>query len=450
MTRRTTRRNFLGTAGALGAGLSAEALAKAGVWIAPASGAWERRSANEKINVALIGAGGRGGSNTAGVDRADGNIFALCDVDDITLKKASAKHPKAKTYHDFRKMLEEEKTIDAVAVSTPDHQHASASIMAMRMGRHCYCEKPLTHDVWEARKMTELAREKKLATQMGNGGHSGETIRRCVELIQSGAIGKVREAHSWSNRPIWPQAIPRPKSTPPVPEHLDWDLWLGTAPERPYHPAYHPFKWRGWWDFGTGALGDMACHIVDHPFWALNLGYPTSVEGICDVRMPETGPRWSVVTFEFPARGDMPPVTFKWWDGSKDGVLHQPPKELSHGFKIPKNGTLFVGEKGTLLSPHGRGGPILLPEEKFKDFEQPKPSIPRSPGHYVEWLNAIKGEGKPGSNFDYAGPLSEVILLGCIACQVEGKIEWNGGEMKAGNGKAQALVKREYRKGWEI
>ena len=296
------------------------------------------KAANEKVNVAIVGVGGRGRAHVDGIPKAGGNIVALCDVDDNNLGAAAKEHPAAHTYNDFRKMLDERhKEIDAVIVATPDHTHAVAAAAAMKLGKHVYCEKPLTHSIHEARYLTELAARQKVATQMGNQGHSGDNTRRIVEIVRSGAIGPVREVHAWTNRPIWPQGKDRPDGSDPVPDSLHWDLWLGPAPERPYvansplairvrprarrrrdDRVYHPFAWRGWWDFGTGALGDMACHILDASFWALDLKYPTAVEALGgEPRKPESAPSWEIIRYEFPARRDMPELKLTWYDGGK-------------------------------------------------------------------------------------------------------------------------------------
>jgi predicted dehydrogenase len=406
---------------------------------------------NNKLNIATIGAGGKGASDTDAC--ASENIVALCDVDGGRLANRGEKYPNAKLFKDWRKMIEEVKEIDAVIVSGPDHMHAAAAAMAMKMGKHAYVQKPLTHSVYEARFLRNLANEKKVATQMGNQGSAESGLRRAVEVIQSGAIGPVRELHVWSNRPIWPQGIERPATSDPVPEHLDWDLWLGPAPERPFkNGAYHPFAWRGWQDFGTGALGDMACHTANMPFRALKLGYPSSIQAETSGINKESFPKSSKIKFEFPAREDMPALTFWWYDGGwkpNDDQLVEV-KELLE--KVPGSGCLLVGDKGKLFSPDDYGARFfLLPENKFEGYKGPEQSIPRSPGHYKEWLDACKG-GKPAySNFDIAGYLTEIILLGCVAMQVGKKLEWDGPNMKAKNApEAAQYVKREYRKGWTL
>ncbi|MBI3853508.1 MAG: Gfo/Idh/MocA family oxidoreductase [Verrucomicrobia bacterium] len=402
-------------------------------------------SAGNKLNLGIIGAGGRGGDNLAGVSSE--NIVALCDVDESRAASSFGKFPEAKRYRDFRVMLEKEKSLDAVVVSTPDHTHAVAAITAMRLGKHVYCEKPLTHSIYEARLMRTTAAKYQVATQMGNQGHAMDGTRRAVELVQAGVIGAVREVHVWSDRPIWPQAIDRPPDTPPVPPGLDWDLWQGPAAERPYHPAYLPFQWRGWWRFGTGALGDMACHNADAAFWALKLNYPISVEAEAPPQHPETAPAWSIIHYEFPARGGLPPVKLTWYDGGK-----KPVADLFDGQPIPTNGSLLVGEKGKLFAPDWHADKfVLLPKEKFADLKGPQPTIRRSPGHHQEWILACKGGPPALSNFDYAAVLTETVLLGNLALRVGKKIEWDAVTMKARNcPEADQFIRNEYRKGWKL
>ncbi len=442
MNRRTNRRDFL----------KQTTLAGVGFWVAGgiANAAADPKSPNEKLNIAVIGCGGQGGGNLGAVSSE--NIVALCDVDEDRAKGAFNGRPKAKKYHDFRKMFDEmHKEIDAVVVSTPDHQHAIISITAMKLGKHVYCEKPLTHDVYEARLMRDTATNMKVATQMGNQGTGSNPLRRAAELIRGGVIGTVKEVHVWTNRPIWPQGIDRPKDTPPVPKTLDWDLWLGTAPERPYSPAYVPFKWRGWWDFGTGALGDMACHTMNLPFLALKLASPTSVEAESSRFNAETYQTWAKVRYEFPARGDMPPVTLTWYEGNRDGKHVLPPESLLKGQKLNDSGCLVVGDKGALYSKDDYGTSIDFVGASGKDQKSVPESLPRSPGHHREWILACKG-GKPAlSNFDYAGLLTETVLLGNVAIRAGKKIEWDGVNTKVTNlPDAEKYIKREYRKGWSL
>ena len=457
MQRRTNRREFL----------KQTSLAGAGFWVAGGIALAESKSANEKLNIACIGVGGKGSSDT---DQAAlvGNIVALCDIDDKHLEPKVKKFPEAKVYNDFRRMFDEMgKQIDAVTVSTPDHTHAVASLTAMLLGKHVYCQKPLTHTVHEARLMRETAARKKVCTQMGNQGTAGNGLREAVEVIQAGGIGPVREAHVWTNRPIWPQAPQvreRPQSAP-VPPHVHWDLFLGPAAKREYavypngKPAYHPFNWRGWWDFGTGALGDMACHTANMAFMALKLGYPTSVFSENEEVNTETYPGWATITWEFPARGDMPAVKLFWYEGKKNGEKNLPPKELFKGQNPPGSGSLLVGDKGILYSPDDYGARyMLLPKESFTGHQKPEPRLPRNgmgdPGMKQEWARAIKS-GKPElamSNFNYAAMLTETILLGNIAMRFRGqKLAWDGPGLKFTNvSEANQYVRVPYRKGWEL
>jgi predicted dehydrogenase len=391
----------------------------------------------------MIGVANKGAENLKGMSSE--NIVALCDVDGQSLDKAAAQVPKAKTYRDFRRMLEQ-KDLDAVVVTIPDHCHAVATMAAIKLGRHVYCEKPLTHSVYEARQIRLAAREHKVATQMGNGGHASEALRECVDWIQAGVIGPVREVHAWSNRPIWPQGIGRPAETRPVPRHLEWDLWLGPAPDRPYHPAYHPFKWRGFWDFGTGALGDMGCHIMDTAFWALDLGAPSSVEAESSGVNEETAPKWSIVRYQFPARGLRPAVKLTWHDGGK---LPAPELTgLAADQKLSDNGSLFIGDKGSLLFERGRPLRVVPPA---KDFQAPPRKIPSSPGHYAEWIAACKGGVPAMSNFDYAGPLTEAVLLGNVALRAGSRIDWDTDKLAVRNvADAARFIRPEYRRGWAL
>jgi predicted dehydrogenase len=458
MSREASRRQFL----------QASAAASVGFWVAGGVEAAAPKSA--RLNIACIGVSGKGSSDTDDAARV-GNVVALCDVDENFLERKAkgSAFAKAKKYTDFRKMLEENaKLIDAVTVSTPDHTHAVASIMAMKMGKHVYCQKPLTHDVFEARRMREVARQFKVCTQMGNQGTASNRLRESVEIVQSGALGKVTEVHVWTNRPVWPQA-PRVTARPapsPVPKHLHWDEWLGPAPFRPFSgPAkgrgpYHDFNWRGWWDFGTGALGDMACHTANLPFMALKLGFPTSIVAESGELNGETYPAWAKVTFEFPARGpDMPAVKLTWYEGRKDGNLVLPPAALLQGEKFSGSGSLMVGDKGSLYSPDDYGnGRVLLPKRAFEGFVLPKQKLPRNGGGDTgmkrEWVMAIqKKDPKIAlSNFDYAGVLTEAILLGNVAIKAQGKkLLWDGPGFKITNDSdADKLLRREYRVGWKL
>jgi predicted dehydrogenase len=437
---RTTRRQFGRT------------LAAAALGAAAAPRVVRGRTPGEPLRIALVGAGGRGADNHKILREAGQSIVALCDVDADRLGEAARLSPGARTFRDFRRMLDAlQRDIDAVVVSTPDHTHAVVARAAMELGKHVYCEKPLTHSIREARVLAETARRKKVATQMGNAGHSSEGTRRLVELVRSGAIGSVQEVHAWTNRPIWPQGIDRPAERPPVPGSLDWDLWLGPAPERPYHPAYHPFKWRGFWDFGTGALGDMGCHILDAAVWALELGAPDWVEAEAPPASEhaETAPAWSIVRYAFPPRGERPPVSLTWYDGGK-----LPPPDLFDGHLPPKgsSGSLFVGSKGRLLARREQGrGYLLLPERDFKDFEPPKPSLPRSPGHHLEWLEACRTGAPTGTHFDYAAPLTEVCLLGNAAIRAGRRLEWDAPALRMKKSHNEDIfIERENRPGWSL
>ena len=410
---------------------------------------------SEKVNIAGIGVGGQGGGDINAVSSQ--NIVALCDVDWGRAGGTFRRYPKAQKYRDFREMLDkEDKNIDAVVVATPDHVHAVASITAIKRGKHVYCEKPLTHSVYEARMVAKAAREAGVATQMGNQGQASEGTRLICENIWGGAIGPVREVHVWTDRPLrglsdvyWPQGVGRPDETPPVPDRLNWDLWLGPAPERPYHPAYVPFRWRGWWDFGTGALGDIGCHSID-PIWrALKLKAPLSVHAACTLVNNETYPVASRVTYQFGARGDMPPVKLHWYDG---GMRPPRPDELDDGQTFGDNGTLFVGDKGKMF------GYRIIPESRRKEFGNAPKVLERSPGHHQEWIDACKG-GKPaGSNFDHAGPLAECVLLGNVALRpaIKEKLTrvnllWDSENMKITNvPEANQYLHREYRQGWSL
>ncbi len=408
---------------------------------------------SEKLDIACIGAGGKGSSDVRGVSSE--NIVALCDVHESHAAGTFKRFPKAKKYKDFRKMLDAEKSIDAVTVSTPDHTHAVAAMKAIRMGKHVYCQKPLTHTVYEARKLAQAARDEGVATQMGNQGHASERTRRVCEFIRGGAIGPVHEVHVWTDRPsnglfreYWPQGVDRPSETPGVPPDLDWDLWLGPAPHRPYHSAYAPFRWRGWWDFGTGALGDIGCHALDPVFRALDLKAPLSVQATSTRVNKETYPLGSMVRYRFGAREGMPPVELTWYDG---GLKPPRPPEMEHGVEMGSGGTMYVGEKGVM---HGLR---IMPETRRKEFEEPEKTLPRSIGHYAEWLEACKGGQPAGSNFvDTAGLLTEAVLLGNIALRMglrekltKQVLEWDSPGLRITNlDDANEYLHRSYRDGW--
>ena len=403
---------------------------------------------SEKLNIAGIGIGGRGQGDLHEVGSE--NIVALCDVDDAYAGKVFAKYPKARKWRDYRKMLDQQKDIDAVVIATPDHLHAVISMAAIKRGKHVYCEKPLTHSVWEARQVAEAAREAGVATQLGNQGQASEGNRLVSEFIWDGAIGPVHEVHAWCNRYISPRGIGRPKETPPVPGTLDWDLWLGPAKQRPYHPCYLPFSWRGWWDFGTGVLGDIGCHQLDPVFRALKLGYPITVEASSSGVNDETAPQSSLVRFEFPAREGMPPLKLTWYDG---GLMPERPEELEEGRRFGNaDDNLFIGEKGKML------GHRLIPEPRMKEYAKPPQKISRSPGHHAEWLIACKGGPAARANFDWAGPLTEVVLLGNVALRMEKKLyekglklQYDGPAMKVTNlPEANRYIRDTYRRGWTL
>ena len=404
---------------------------------------------SEKLNIAGIGVGGRGAGDLQEVESQ--NIVALCDVDWRQAAGAFKRYPNAKKYKDFREMLDkEDKNIDAVIVATPDHVHAVASMAAIKRGKHVYCEKPLAHSIYEIRKVTEAAREAKVATQLGNQAQADEGIRLVCEFIWAGVIGPVREVHSWCNRPISPRGLDRPTDTPPVPEGLDWDLWLGPAKWRPYHPWYLPFSWRGWWDFGTGVLGDIGCHQFAPIYRALKLGYPISVEACSSGVNEETAPLASIIRYDFPARGDMPPTKLTWYDG---GLMPARPAELEDGRRFgDADDNLYVGDKGKMLSHR------LLPESRNAEYGKPPKVLARSPGHHQEWLNACKGGEPAGSNFNVSGPMAEVVLLGNIAVRMgqqlyeKGlKLYYDGPKMEIANlPEANKYIRPEFREGWTL
>jgi predicted dehydrogenase len=413
------------------------------------------------VNIGCIGVGGKGSSDIRSVSSE--NIVALCDVDRRQMAEfLSSEHntpeqkvmyEKANKYQDFRVLLDKEKNIDAITVSTPDHTHAVIAMSAIQRGKHVFVQKPLTHTIKEARLLAQAAKEAGIVSQMGNQGHAGEGGRLINEWIWDGALGDVREVHCWTNRPIWPQGIEAPKDTPSAPKELAWDIWLGPAPYRPYHPAYHPFSWRGWWDFGTGALGDMGAHILDHPFWALKLGHPVTVQASSTSFTKDSYPVAEVVTYEFPARGSRPPVILKWYDG---GIMPPRPEELEDGRMMGDSGGggLFVGDKGKLMfSTYGRN-PRIIPESKMREYQRPGKTIPRSPGIHEEWVQAIKKGRKSSTDFSYSGTLTEVMLLGNVAVATKGKntkLEWDGKNMKFKNlPKANEFLYTEYRKGWSL
>lgn len=449
-----SRRAFIATA-------AGAAMATTATRVNAASVIPRKLSPNEKLNIAAIGIGGMGHANINAC--ATENIVALCDVDDAKAAPVYDEHPKAARYRDFRKMLEAEaNNIDAVIIATPDHTHAVAAMMAMKLGKHVYCQKPLAHSVHEVRELAKAARECNVQTQMGNQGHSSNTIRRACEWIQDGAIGPVREVHAWSDRPVggdpWSDfpIMKRPEDTPPVPDGLDWDLWIGPAQFRPYHPIYHPMSWRGFWEFGTGPLGDMGCHILDPAFWALKLGAPVAVEATTThydkAVADETYPRASIVRYQFPERAGMPPLSLTWYDGR---LLPPFPRDFDPRQRFDGNGALFVGDKGSILhGSHGAGGLRLLPKELARDYKQPAETIARvkDEDHEQDWVRACK-DGKPASStFEYGAALTEMVLLGVLAMRVKDhRLLWDSEAMRFTNDDAaNKLLNPAYREGWTL
>jgi predicted dehydrogenase len=413
------------------------------------------QNANNKLNIAIIGSGGRGAGNLSEVSSE--NIVALCDVNDRNLDAAAQKHPKARKYIDFRKLYDAASDIDAVVISCAEHTHAFATLPALQLKKHVYCEKPLTHNIWEARLITKAAAEAKVATQMGTQIHAGSNYRRVVELIQANAIGPVTEVHVWVGR-AWGwqsaeaakrhgdivQVTERPAGSSPIPTGLHWDLWLGPAPERPFHEVYFPGpKWYRWWDFGGGTMSDLGSHWNDLPFWALKLKYPLTIQGAGPAPHPELAPASMSATYEYAARGDMAPVRLTWYQGEEK-------PELLRAGLIPKwgSGVLFVGSKGMLLSDYGKH--LLLPEDKFKDFQRPEKTIPESLGHHKEWIHACKTGAPTTCSFDYSGPLTEANHLGNVAYRLGRKITWNPETLKANTTDAESYIRRPYRKGWNL
>jgi predicted dehydrogenase len=444
-----TRRMFLG----------ATAAAAAAFTIVPRAvlGGPRNIPPSEKMNVAGvgIGAGGMGSGNLKNLEAE--NIVALCDVDFAYAAKTFERYPGAKTYKDYREMLEKQKDIDAVLVATPDHTHAVISMAAMKAGKHVYCQKPLTHDVYEARMLAQAAKECKVATQMGIQGHSGEGVRLVREWVEAGLIGEVREVDAWCSLSYYPwghagwssKYSERPKDTPPVPPTLDWDLWIGPAPMRAYHPAYHPLVWRCWWDFGCGMMGDRGAHTFDPVVWALKLGAPTSVEATSCGNTPEVHPLSAIVTFRFPARGDLPPVKLTWYEGTRPPR----PEDLEQDRKMPdEGGALIKGTKGTIMFGVYGNSPRIFPESKMKEVKLPEKTIPRVSGtHEQDWVRACKSGQPAGADFAYSGPLTETCLLGNVAKRIDGRIEWDAANLRVTNSpEANRLVRTEYRKGWSL
>lgn len=461
MKHRPNRRRFIQTTAAIGAGY----------WAAGGVSPKPSRAAIEEIRFACIGVDGKGSSDSSDAAR-NGKVVAICDIDDLHLEKRTSGENNdfqdAKKFNDFRKMLEEmDDSIDAVTVSTPDHTHAPAAVMAMRMGKHCFTQKPMTHSIYEARVMSEIAKENGLATQMGNQGTADSNLRRSAALVQGGAIGDVKEVHVWTNRPVWPQGEGFPMGQP-APPNVHWDLWIGPARSCEYSPEIHPFKWRGYWDFGTGALGDMACHTLNMSFMALDLRDPVSVQAETSGHNRQSYPGWSKITFDFPERNGRPPVKMYWYDGGQkpsSELIGDLPGDPSKNDKPYTSAALLVGEKGNLYSPGDYGGDqrntgIMVDGEftNIRAIREPMVDYTRSPGHFVEFANAIRGEGPAVSNFDnYAGPLTETVLLGNLAVWVDGpKVEWDAKNMSARiNGQdagddVKAIIKPEYLHGYVL
>ena len=397
-------------------------------------------SANDKLNIGVIGVAGRGGENLNGVSSQ--NIVALCDVDDRNLAAAATKFPSAKTYSDFRRLVDQ-KDIDAIVVATPDHTHAVACMAALKSGRHLYCEKPMTHTISECRRVRELAAKKKLVTQLGTQIHAGTNYRRVVELVQSGTIGPIEEVHVWVNATYGGKKKPRYGSEKPA--HLHWDLWLGPLPEMPYSPEYVPFIWRHWWAFGGGALADFGCHYMDLPHWALDLRYPVSCEPVDGPPVDaDSPPPWLIVRYQHPARRDKPPVKLTWYHGGKQPDLLTPEQAAKW-----KSGVLFIGKKGMIMADYGRH--VLLPEKDFEGFVRPDPFIKDSMGHHLEWIEACKTGGPTTCNFDYSGALTETALLGNVAYRVGKKLDWDAKKLRATNAReADRYIQHQYRRGWKL
>lgn len=433
---RYSRRSFLKT--------SSAASISAGLF-ASGNAAYASRSPLEKLNIACVGTANRAAANIDGVKGE--NLVAFCDVDAKFLQNAISRRKEASGvaptgYADYREMIEAEgDKIDAVVVATTDHHHAPASIRAINAGKHVYCEKPLTHTVQEARIITEAARKAGVATQLGTQIHAGGNYRRVVEIVQSGALGDITEVHVWVGKGWGIMDLKNKPEAPP--EHLNWDLWLGAAADRPYVKGqYHPAQWRRWWDFGQGTLGDMGCHYMDLPFWALNLKYPTSVKATGDEPHPDMAPVGLVVEYQFPERDGRKACSLTWYDGNKI------PKEVA-GERVRSSGVMFVGTEGSMFADYGSYR--MFPKTKYADFEPPKPTIPDSIGHHAEWIQACKTGSPTTCNFDYSGPLSETVLLGNVAYRSQTEIQWNGEECKVTNSdKADQLTTKSYRSGWEV
>ena len=402
---------------------------------------------SDKLNIACIGIGGKGNSDSAAM--AGENVVALSDVDDIRGAESRERYPNARFYEDYRVLFDKEK-VDACTISTPDHTHAVIAMAAMKRGIHVYVQKPLTHTVEEARVLAKTAKENNIVSQMGNQGHAGDGARLVNEWIADDAIGDVNEVHSWTNRPIWPQGdVARPEEIPSLPNYLNWNQWLGPAPYRPYHPAYHPFAWRGYWDFGTGALGDMGAHILDQPFWALDLDYPDTIHATSTEFNDEMYPLGSIVTWTFPEKDGRAPLKLVWYDG---GLLPPRPEVLEPGRKM--GACIYYGDDGMLMHDTYGNSPRLIPETAMREYDIPEKTIPRSPGIYEEWLEAIKNGGKSTTDFSYSSKLTETMLLGNIAIKLKEKntiLEYDGEKGEFTNmPEANELLSKEYKNGFEL
>jgi len=451
---RWTRRTFLKTAGAAGISLS---MAPRHVLGGPG-----HTPPSEKVNIAGIGIGGVGKGFLRGCNSE--NIVALCDVDYQYAARVFNEYPQAKRYRDFREMLDKETSIDGVVVATPDHTHAVIAMVAINKGKHVLCVKPLTRTIYECRMLAKAAREAKVATNVTASSRSSDSACRLCEMIWDGAIGPVREAHCWSNRPLWPQGMDRPAGEDEVPSHLDWELWIGPAAMRPFkgtwpeghltlkqvaagrNAVYHPWNFRGWWDFGTGSLGDMGCHHFNTLFRALKLGHPISVQASSTRVLPETAPLGCVVSWEFPVREDMPPLKLFWYDG---GLKPPRPKEFEDGRPWPDQGNLYVGDKGKILG--GTRDGRIIPESKMKRYTPPRKTLPRGSSVTGEWIAACKGGGPASCNFDVAGLITEVVLLGNIAIRTGKKLYWDAENMRITNDEgANKYIREPYRSGWSL
>ena len=450
MAMRSTRRDLLKSA-ALAAG------AAASLSIVPRRvlGGPRNIAPSEKMNVAGVGIGGMGGGNLAALEAE--NIVALCDVDPNHAAGTIKRYPKAKVHVDYRRMLERQKDIDGVVVATPDHTHAVISMAAMRAGKHVYCQKPLTHDVYESRMLAQAAKECKVATQMGIQGHSMDGARLICEWIWAGVIGEVREVDAWCDLTYYPWGHVgwsskwghRPKETQPLPAGLDWDLWIGPAPMRPFHEAYHPGTWRCFWDCGCGMMGDRGAHTLDPVFWAMKLAAPTSVDATSCGNTVEVHPLSAIVTFQFPAREGFPPLRLNWYEGTRPPW----PADLEDGRQWPaEGGVLFKGTKGTIMGGVSGGSPRIIPEAKMKEARLPAATIPRvRTSHEMDWVRACKTGQPAGADFAYSGPLTETCLLGNVAKRVDARIQWDAANLKITNlAEANRYVRTEYRKGWEL